>query len=678
MILWSLLAFTLVFVSKGDIDTYPDEILSIEFGDFQDDVEESVGTMRFYRNHREALQRFCSERKRFEFKSPGKVHHILMEHIIKVGEHAIVCLARSTKMLKPKGDPYAVKLSFSDVKEEAAILAEMQSIPSVIKCRFECKIEYVRVKTRSRNTMKMFTYQALPLQYFPSFSLREWLRRLAAPIFPKDPATNRMRLLSLYDVKRAYARSKQSLMEMWKAGWVHGDAHVGNILYSPGMSEAKIVDVGNAKSWARAQELFINWETREAIEIPFLEWMDFIATDFQYFAFTFGLTIICPEEFTPTDPPLPSSERHPDAEDCIGYDEIQQIMQEFDKDFAVMTAYKEIPVVDKKLLSLPREFQNIARSLAVWKEKTPSEYSDSPPTYAEVTADSWGIQSVTLDQIATVARGDANPTAQEPSNVEAMGFSSISPPISDLLGSREATELLPKSIGKQKAAVQSSALAAAIASQSAAAGSSSAHATIPDPNAPGSSSVHPVQDQYSITDTSVSGASRQIPPSESSPVESIDRANLRQVRKPPSPNLNPLHIPSSNQPPDEVSGVPRVQQMIGHYEEINRNAPQRMPEYQPIISAHTSGASSSSSDMEDFERIGTSSRHLRSGLPSGSEGPENSGLTYIVSSKQSRNNMYRLSGFTMFCFFILLVAYLIRLPRHQVSYRSALLHEDEI
>jgi len=685
MILWRLLAFALFSASKDDIKAHTDEILSVDFGHFQNDVEESLGTMRFYRNHREALQRFCSERKRFEFKSPGKAHHIQMEHIIKVGEHAIVCLARSTKMLKPKGDPYAVKLSFSNVKEEAAILAEMQSISSVIKCRFECKIAYVRVKTKSRNTMKMFTYQALPLQYFPSFSLREWLRRLAAPVFPKDPATNRMRLLHLYDVKRAYARSKQSLMEMWHAGWVHGDVHVGNILYSPGMSEAKLVDVGNAKSWARAQELFKNWDTQQAVEVPFLEWMDFVATDFQYFVFTFGLTIICPEEFTPTDPPLRSDQRHPDAEDCISYDEIEQIMREYDKDYAAMTAYFVTPAAEKKILSLPDEFRNIARSLAGWKEKSPSEYSDSPPTYAEVTSDSWGIPPVTLDEIATVARADANPTAQEPSNVEAMGFSSLSPPISDL-EKREPIEPLPKSIGKQKQNVDSRfisdtegqstislARADTIASQSAAAGSSSAHADIPDPHAPASSSssTDADQDPSSSTDATSSTASKQIPSTQSSQAGSFNRGNLRQIRQPPSPNVNPLHIPSPNQPPDQIAGVPRVQQMINYFEEISRNTPQRR--HQPIISTHTSGASSDSSDMNEAERIGPSSRYMRPD-PESSDSP---GLTYVVSSKQSWDYKYRFSELTIICFFII-VAYFVYQPQHQVSYRSALLQEEEI
>lgn len=308
----------------------------------------------------QSMTSFCNSHKRFSVKTSTKTHHIRLEAVIASGVHGVVCTARSTKSMIPKGRVYAVKLSPEHMNTEALFLSRMQNIPSVVQCLWECltvKIRHVTQRKVAGITMPSIrTYNALAMEYFPAPSIREWLRAKSLPLQPPTPYDARLEIFRDDGVRLAYQSAKNAAISFWEDKWIHRDMHVGNFLWKEDTQEIRIVDVAMAtkKGYHHVNQL---------------EWMHNIGRDFRFFAYTFGLAILCPEEWL--DRPLDAEETlpNPKAVDCINFNEILPIMRQFDPEFNMVMNFMQTNHRDLRLL--PPRFQHLSRRFS----KNPHELS---------------------------------------------------------------------------------------------------------------------------------------------------------------------------------------------------------------------------------------------------------------------------------------------------------------
>lgn len=311
------------------------------------------------RDLRMNMEKVCTSKTRFSVKTAEKTHNIRLEGVIAGGVHGVVCTARSTKSLVPKGGVYAVKISIEEMHQEALFLSRMQHLPEVITCLWECRSVQFRhlTQTKLRGVTVPITRQffALPMEYFPAPSIREWLREMSLPLQPPTPWDARLELFRRQDVRTAYAEIKSAALHFWYDGWIHRDMHVGNFLWQIDTHEIRIIDVAMATKFSYHN-------------IGQLEWMHNVGRDFRFFAYTFGLAIMCPEEWLTPPPGSDPTVPNPRAKECIDFSEIIPLMRQFDPEFNMVINFM---VRGHRYLNLlPPRFQQLARKFAPRVELT--------------------------------------------------------------------------------------------------------------------------------------------------------------------------------------------------------------------------------------------------------------------------------------------------------------------
>jgi len=315
---------------------------------------------------RARLESFCTGNQRFSVKASDKKHKVRLEAVVAAGVHGLVCTARSTKNMLPKGSLYAVKLSFEEMYTEALFLSRMQHLSFVIHCLWDCV--QVKVTTITKTKVRGVTvpttrvYNVLPMEYFPSPSIREWLRSMSIQLDP-IPLSYRLDLFRNTLVREAYIAAKKAALQFWTEGWIHRDMHAGNFLWNVDTKDIRIIDVAMSTRFGYHM-------------ISQLDWMHNIGRDFRFFAYTFGLSIMCPEEWLTPPPGLPRdpSSPNPRTSNCINFNEILPIMRQFDPEFNMVLTY--MITGHKHLELLPPRFKTLAQRFAPNRYERPTVTSE--------------------------------------------------------------------------------------------------------------------------------------------------------------------------------------------------------------------------------------------------------------------------------------------------------------
>merc|ERR1719499_1202073 len=133
--------------------------------------------------------------------------------------------------------------------------------------------------------------------------------------------------------------------------------HVGNFLWLHESREVRIIDVAMATKFG--------WNSMSQSE-----WMQNIGRDYRFFAYTFGLAVMCPEEWL-TPPPNPDGSEEPPhpnprAHECIDFNEIIPLMRQFDTEFNLVINF--MIRGHNNLALLPDRFRRLAERFAPRRE----------------------------------------------------------------------------------------------------------------------------------------------------------------------------------------------------------------------------------------------------------------------------------------------------------------------
>jgi len=353
---WILLVFILQF-----------SCLSSELsGSFKSEIDLGETKVAMDQDDRARLENFCTEHQRFTVKASDKRHKVRLEAVVAAGVHGVVYTARSTKNMFAKGPLYAVKLSFEEMYTEALFLSRMQQLSYVIHCLWDC--HQVEVTTITRTHVRGISvpttrvYHVLPMEYFPSPSIREWLRAMSIQLDP-IPLSYRLDLFRNALVREAYIAAKKAALQFWTEGWIHRDMHAGNFLWNVETKDIRIIDVAMSTRFGYHS-------------ISQRDWMHNIGRDFRFFAYTFGLSIMCPEEWLTPPPGVPRdpSSPNPRASNCINFNEILPIMRQFDPEFNMVLTY--MVTGHKHLELLPPRFKTLSQKFAPNRFERPTVTSE--------------------------------------------------------------------------------------------------------------------------------------------------------------------------------------------------------------------------------------------------------------------------------------------------------------
>jgi len=411
--------------------------------------EVSVGSLT--QQHRNRLLRFCNNEESMHILSEvprQKLHQVRTMEVQQQTENFVICWATSTKLGVRKRDKYLVKLSVDTIRLRtiADKLKALENVPNVQRCRWDCTVGVVgmqvpirrvidRRRRKKRTIWGRWNFFALPLQHVPGERVGDYLRKISQDI-PPLPATSRKSLMQDQAIKSLYAQLFDAAKIFWKAGWVHKDMTVGNVVRDDSGTITFIeLDSATRKHHKMDRRDIMNW-------------MVAIATDFVYLGYSFALMIVCPEEARGRFGVYNL------RRDCISYQETWDFVSEQDEDLRKMLAFKNTPPGQQKLEMLPIEFAILAREF--WEQDNPEDpHFEAPPTYQSIMGDYLSNLGPSISEMLPSIARETNralspppenaPSTDSPDNVPTF-YGNIAPGDED----RELPSFLPKSWGKQR------------------------------------------------------------------------------------------------------------------------------------------------------------------------------------------------------------------------------------
>jgi len=412
--------------------------------------EELVGALT--QQHKNRFIRFCNNEGSMEIVSDmprEKRHQVRTIEVLEQNDDFVTCWATSTKLGVRKRDRYLVKLSVDrlPLRRLADKLALLVNVPNVQRCRWDCVVGVAemtvpvrrvidRRRRKKRTIWGRWNFFALPLEPVPGERVGEYLRKISQDI-PPYPASSRQSLMEDEAIKTVYRQIFDTAKTFWKAGWVHTDMTVGNVVRH-NSETITFIEMDNA-----------NRRHNKMNRRDILDWMVAIATDFVFLGYSFALMIVCPEDARG------QYGVYEHRRDCITHEETWTFITQQDGNLRQMLNFKRAPSHEQNLAMLPIEFADLARKF--YADDNPEEpHFDAPPTYQSVMAGYFSDLGPSVSEMLgpSIARETNRALSPPPENAPStdsldnvpISYGNIAPGDEDM----ELPSFLPKSWGKQR------------------------------------------------------------------------------------------------------------------------------------------------------------------------------------------------------------------------------------